>query len=194
MSRFRNLTPELFRDDKDLVQRARKWIRRELQVFSFLHGSDRGDSNTLVQSPSIDNAEFLLEYVIAILKTVDIKGSGGQAEEMLQEFLGRDNTRLCLHELRAWLRSPFEAIEDWDRSVQYGTEPSGQKESTPATRSVAEGSASRPDSIGRSSPPGQQSHRLQADRASHGDFYRPRYRDQRHERGRGKRPAGSATR
>ena len=145
-----------------------------------------------MHSPPIDNAEFLLEYMIAILKTVDIKGSGGQAEEMLQEFLGRDNTRLFLHELRAWLRSPFEAIEDWDRSVQYGTEPSGQKESTPATRSVAEGSASRPDSIGRSSPPGQQSHRLQVDRASQGDFYRPRYRDQRRKTGRMQRLAGQA--
>lgn len=66
-----------------------------------------------------NNAEFLLEYIIAILKTVDIKGSGGQAEDMLQEFLGRDNTRLFLHELKAWLRSPYTSLEDWDRNVQY---------------------------------------------------------------------------
>ena len=65
------------------------------------------------------NAEFLLEYIIAILKTVDIKGAGGQAEDMLQEFLGREKTRLFLHELRAWLRSPYKSIEDWDRHVQY---------------------------------------------------------------------------
>ena len=56
---------------------------------------------------------------MAILKTVDIKGSGGQAQDMLQEFLGADNTRLFLHELRAWLRSPFIALEAWDRNVQY---------------------------------------------------------------------------
>lgn len=66
-----------------------------------------------------NNAEFLLEYIIAILKSVDIKGSEGQAEDMLQEFLGRDNTRLFLHELRAWLRSPYTSLEDWDRNVQY---------------------------------------------------------------------------
>ena len=64
-----------------------------------------------------NNAEFLLEYIIAILKTVDIKGN--QAEDMLQEFLGRDNTRLFLHELKAWLRSPYMTLEDWDRHVQY---------------------------------------------------------------------------
>ena len=66
-----------------------------------------------------NNAEFLLEYIVAILKTVDVKGSGGQAEDMLQEFLGRDNTKLFLHELRAWLRSPYSSLEDWDRHVQY---------------------------------------------------------------------------
>ena len=56
---------------------------------------------------------------------MDIKGSGGQAEDMLQEFLGRDNTRLFLHELRAWLRSPYTSLEDWDRHVQYN-EPSNK--------------------------------------------------------------------
>ncbi|THC88457.1 hypothetical protein EYZ11_012098 [Aspergillus tanneri] len=66
-----------------------------------------------------NNAEFLLEYVIAILRTVDIKGSAGQAEDLLRDFLGRDNARLFLHELQAWLRSPFTSLEDWDRNVQY---------------------------------------------------------------------------
>jgi hypothetical protein len=83
-------------------------------VFEFLNpnnvsGSDRRASN----------AEFLLEYIVAIMKTVDIQGSGGEAEEMLREFLGRENTRLFLHELRAWLRSPYNSLEDWDRHVQY---------------------------------------------------------------------------
>jgi hypothetical protein len=114
VSRFRDLTPELFSRDAELVSRARKWIRRELQVFEFLNpdhasGSDR----------RANNAEFLLEYIVAILKTVDMQGAGGQAEDMLQEFLGRENTRLFLHELRAWLRSPYTSLEDWDRHVQY---------------------------------------------------------------------------
>ncbi|KFH48361.1 hypothetical protein ACRE_008800 [Hapsidospora chrysogenum ATCC 11550] len=68
------------------------------------------------------NAEFLLEFIIAILKTVDIKGSAGQAENMISEYLGRRNTQLFLHELRAWLRSPFTELEDWDRAVQYDGE------------------------------------------------------------------------
>ncbi len=94
-----------------------------MQVFEFLN-ADLADE----QQPQLDdevrarrakNAEFLLEYIIAILKSVDIKGSAGQAEEMLQEFLGRENARLFLHELGAWLRSPYVSLEDWDRAVQY---------------------------------------------------------------------------
>lgn len=118
LSRFKDLTQQMFLRDEELLSRARKWIRRELQVFEFL--SPDGAQEEGIRRRA-NNAEFLLEYIIAILKTVDVKGSGGQAEEMLQEFLGRDNTRLFLHELRAWLRSPYTSLEDWDRHVQYPT-------------------------------------------------------------------------
>ncbi|MCJ1436971.1 hypothetical protein MMC27_006354 [Xylographa pallens] len=116
VSRFQDLTPQRFVRDNELISRARKWIRRELHVFEFL-GPNTGHDNRAVGKAG--NVEFLLEYIVAILKTVDIKGSGGQAQDMLQEFLGTDNTRLFLHELRAWLRSPYIALEAWDRNVQY---------------------------------------------------------------------------
>jgi hypothetical protein len=122
LSRFRDLTPELFSTDDELVSRARKWIRRELQAFEFLAPDNSSSSDRRA-----NNAEFLLEYIVAILKSVDTQGSGGQAEEMLQEFLGRENTRLFLHEMRAWLRSPYVSLEDWDRHVQY-TELTYEKE------------------------------------------------------------------
>ncbi|KAL1958502.1 hypothetical protein VTO42DRAFT_4366 [Malbranchea cinnamomea] len=123
LSQYREITPQLFNQDETLVSRARKWIRRELQVFEFLNPDNPTDGD-----PDLDrgatrrranNAEFLLEYIIAILRTVDIKGSGGQAEELLREFIGRRNARLFLHELQAWLRSPYNSLEDWDRAVQY---------------------------------------------------------------------------
>jgi hypothetical protein len=127
LSRYRELTPALFREDEQLVSRARMWIRRELQVFSFLRpdAADTTDGDRDAASRRRhQNAEFLLEYVVAILKSVDLAGSAGEAENMLSEFLGRDNTRLFLHELRAWLRSPFTKLEDWDRAVQYEAESS----------------------------------------------------------------------
>ena len=116
LSRFRNLSPQLFCRDEELLRRARQWIRRELQVFNFL-SIDGQEEQGIVRRTN--NTEFLLEYIIAILKTVDVKGNGGQAEDMLQEFLGRENTQLFLHELKAWLRSPYVSLEDWDRHVQY---------------------------------------------------------------------------
>ncbi|RDW78242.1 hypothetical protein BP5796_06094 [Coleophoma crateriformis] len=141
MSRFRDLTPQLFSSDAELVTRARKWIRRELQVFQFLNPDGDRDTN----DRRANNAEFLLEYIVAILKTVDIQGSSGQAEEMLQEFLGRENTRLFLHELRAWLRSPYMSLADWDRNVQYN-ESSQRKESVGASTQQAARPAHQPRS------------------------------------------------
>ena len=116
LSRFRDLTPLLFVEDQEIVSRTKKWIRRELQVFQFLNPDGTGEDGATRRA---NNAEFLLEYILAILRTVDLKAS--QAEDMLQEFLGRDNTRLFLHELKAWLRSPYTNLEDYDRHVQYGT-------------------------------------------------------------------------
>ncbi|KAI2603048.1 uncharacterized protein GGS25DRAFT_509741 [Hypoxylon fragiforme] len=119
ISGFRDLTPQLFQTDPEMVSRARSWLRRELQVFEFLHTPPTAQSNDdAMTRRRATNAEFLLEYIIAILKAVDIQGSQGQAEEMLKDFLGRANTKLLLHELANFLRSPW-SIEDWDRKVQY---------------------------------------------------------------------------
>lgn len=135
LSQYRELTPELFNRNEQLVSRARKWIRRELRVFSFLNpdpeeDEERGRPSRVarpgqqrLESRRGNNAEFLLEYIIAILRTVDVKGSAGQAEELLRDFLGRDNARLFLHELQSWLRSPYTSLEDWDRNVQYEDTP-----------------------------------------------------------------------
>lgn len=115
VSRYRNITPQVFAGDAELQSRARKWIRRELLVFDYLNPTAASSGGRRQAS----NAEFLLEYIVAILKTVDVKGAGGQAEDMLAEFLGRADARLFLHELSAWLRSPFVSLHDWDRNVQY---------------------------------------------------------------------------
>ncbi|OBT49190.1 hypothetical protein VE00_00087 [Pseudogymnoascus sp. WSF 3629] len=124
ISRFRDFTPQSLSASPELQSRARTWIRRELRVFAFLQPTDNtaeGEGATVGEKRRGrgDNAEFLLEYIIAVLKTVDVQGASGQAEELLREFLGREHARLFLHEVRAWLRSPFGRVEDWDRNVQY---------------------------------------------------------------------------
>ncbi|OQD81959.1 hypothetical protein PENANT_c024G09672 [Penicillium antarcticum] len=111
LSQYREMTPELFNRDEELASRARKWIRRELKVFSFLNPETEEEERApqqvsrpghqRLESRRANNAEFLLEYVIAILRTVDLKGSAGQAEELLRDFIGRENARLFIHELQA---------------------------------------------------------------------------------------------
>lgn len=139
ISQYRDFTSTTLSQDEALISRARKWIRRELQVFDFLGpensrptASGTSTGNDRQRQRKSGNAEFLLEYIIAVVKTVDLKGSGGQAEELLQEFLGRDNARIFIHELEAWLRSPYERLEDWDRHVQYKDNNKHQPISTDA--------------------------------------------------------------
>ncbi|KAF4455847.1 hypothetical protein F53441_1928 [Fusarium austroafricanum] len=172
LSRYRELTPAAFCVDNELVSRARMWIRRELQVFSFLNPDadeaeprpEGSSSRNMVERRRANNAEFLLEYIIAVLKSVDIMGSAGQAEEMIGDFLGRDNTRLFLHELRAWLRSPYTNLADWDRAVQYDVSATERPRA----------------SVGWSGNTGQTQDPTQTKRASdrdiprrQGDYYRP---------------------
>lgn len=133
ISCFRDFTPQTFSSDRELQSRARKWIRRELRVFEYLYPTPAtGSSAALAASDRrANNAEFLLEYIIALLKTVDIQGPAGQATEMLQEFIGREHAMLFLHELRAWLRSPYTNLEDWDRNVQYAQDVKRTTEAAP---------------------------------------------------------------
>lgn len=108
ISQYRNFTPSTFAASPTLQTRARIFLRRELRVFPFL---DR--------RPAGANREFLVEYVVAVLKSHDPKGADGRAGELVGGFVGREDAGLLLHELDAWLRSPYEKLEVWDEKVQY---------------------------------------------------------------------------
>ncbi|OIW26531.1 hypothetical protein CONLIGDRAFT_646694 [Coniochaeta ligniaria NRRL 30616] len=186
LSRYRSgPTPSDFASDAHLVSRARTFIRRELQVFSFL--SDPAPSSTTSSSSAPDtssssssarranNAEFLLEYTVAILKTVDMQGAAGQAEGMLADFLGRDSARLFLHELRAWLRSPCLSLAAWDREVQYPDPEAGvgRKRGGGEEGEGAEEGRERGRGRGRGSGRGR---REGGEERGRGDYWRPGYR------------------
>lgn len=110
ISQYRDFTHETFASSPDLQSRARTFLRRELRVFTFLDNA---------AAPRGGNRDFLIEYIVAILRTNELKGANGHAEDLLADFVGRGNARLLLHELEAWLRSPYTALENWDRNVQY---------------------------------------------------------------------------
>jgi hypothetical protein len=120
LSGYQDVSPHTFVGSPELQSKAKAWIRRELRVFAFLQTDPENTPSNGATTSS--NAEFLLSYIIAILKKVDIKASNGHAEELLQEFIGRENARLFLHELHAWLRSPYLKLGEWDRNVQYEEE------------------------------------------------------------------------
>ncbi|KAL5354317.1 hypothetical protein ACLOAV_000405 [Pseudogymnoascus australis] len=75
ISRFRDFTPQSLSASPELQSRARTWIRRELRVFAFLQPTDDEGG---ARRRGADNAEFLLEYIMAVLKTVDVQGAGGR--------------------------------------------------------------------------------------------------------------------
>ncbi|KEQ91256.1 hypothetical protein AUEXF2481DRAFT_33208 [Aureobasidium subglaciale EXF-2481] len=105
-SQYRNFTPATFTTSAALQSRARLFMRREFQAFDFL-----AENNARLG--------FLIEYIVAVLKTTEIKDASGSASTLAAEFLGTNAASLFLHELEAWLRSPYERLEDWDRHVQY---------------------------------------------------------------------------
>lgn len=120
ISGFLSFTPRDFASSAALQRKARIWIRRELQVFQFLDSSSsQASAPDRPVARGFVNAEFLLEYMIALLRNVDIRGADGKAEALLTEMLGRSHARLFLHELDSWMRSPFTRIKDWDMLVQY---------------------------------------------------------------------------
>lgn len=119
VSQFQNFTPTTFASSAELQSRARTFMRRELLVFSYLQNSS-ASTNTLASN---SNTEFLIEYIIAILRKIDLKDSSGGAQDLVAEFLGQRDAGLFLHELEAWLRSPYTRLEDWDRHVQYTLPP-----------------------------------------------------------------------
>jgi Ring finger domain len=121
-----SITPDLFSHSNQHLSRAKAFTRRELKVFEFLDPSpptlaSRNNNDAEAQRPlrRATNREFLLEYIVAILQAIPLKGSEGQAEKFFADYLGTGHARLFLHELESWLRSPFERLEQWDAAVQY---------------------------------------------------------------------------
>ncbi|GAB7343596.1 hypothetical protein MBLNU457_1597t1 [Dothideomycetes sp. NU457] len=102
-SEYAHFTASTLSSSPALQNRARIFLRRELQVFSFLSTRQR--------------LEFVLEYIVAMLKSMEIKGADGAMVRLVGEMVGKEDAGLLCHELEAWLRSPFGRLEDWDAGV-----------------------------------------------------------------------------
>jgi len=65
------------------------------------------------------NREWLVDYILAIVKTINLRSAEGAAEDLIAEFLGKEFASVFVHELHAYLRSPFMRIRDYDGWAQY---------------------------------------------------------------------------
>lgn len=108
INQYTNFTQIDFLTSDELQNKARMFLRRELKVFNFLDNNPRASSR-----------DFLIVYIVFVLKSHELRGADGRAEDLVSEFLGRDNAKLLLHEMESWLRSPYINLVDWDTEVQY---------------------------------------------------------------------------
>ncbi|KAM3422163.1 hypothetical protein BST61_g2533 [Cercospora zeina] len=108
ISQYKDFTQQDFLTSDELQTKAKQFLRRELKVFDFLDHNPRASSR-----------DFLNVYIVFVLKSHELRGADGRAEDLVAEFLGRDNASLLLHEMESWLRSPYQSLEDWDTEVQY---------------------------------------------------------------------------
>lgn len=108
ISQYKDFTQQDFLASDELQTKAKQFLRRELKVFDFLDNNPRASSR-----------DFLIVYIVFVLKSHELRGADGRAEDLVAEFLGRENASLLLHEMESWLRSPYLSLEDWDGEVQY---------------------------------------------------------------------------
>ncbi|KAK0673717.1 hypothetical protein QBC41DRAFT_311409 [Cercophora samala] len=141
--------PAVLSSTPHLLSKARLFLRRELQVFF------PPTMPAPSPSPTHQNREFLLEYIIALLKTVDLQSESGgaHAQHLLKDYMvypdtGEDRTALFLHELKNWMRWRGEppgnlSLESWDRGVQYPSLEEGRKRRREEEEQEEEGSEER---------------------------------------------------
>ncbi|PPJ57814.1 hypothetical protein CBER1_00178 [Cercospora berteroae] len=108
ISQYKDFTQQDFLASDELQTKAKQFLRRELKVFDFLDNNPRASSR-----------DFLIVYIVFVLKSHELRGADGRAEDLVAEFLGKENASLLLHEMESWLRSPYLSLEDWDGEVQY---------------------------------------------------------------------------
>ena len=136
-----SMLPADFCNNYALFNRARAFVTRELRIFSFLFDPDCDEESATMAAPSdqldigrrtapgrfhrrrTTNARFLTEYILLILKSMPFQDD--HAKDLLAEYLGRDEANMFFHELKSWLLSPFDKLDDWDRVAQYP--PPGHK-------------------------------------------------------------------
>ncbi|KAM3456412.1 hypothetical protein MY3296_001691 [Beauveria thailandica] len=97
-----------FLREPHVTTRARAFLLRELRVvFDYV--------------PAV-RAAFLADHVASMFRSardVEELAAASELHILLAADLGGSAARLLMHELKAWLRSPYASLEEWDAAVRY---------------------------------------------------------------------------
>ncbi|KND04440.1 uncharacterized protein SPPG_00169 [Spizellomyces punctatus DAOM BR117] len=97
-SKFKEITPELFKRNPDLIKKLVPWIRRDLKVLL-----------------RIDDVEMIIDVIIAILQREGLESQA--AKSALEEYLS-SHTEHFVHELVCFSKSPW-MMEVYDTMAEY---------------------------------------------------------------------------
>ncbi|TPX65740.1 hypothetical protein SpCBS45565_g04953 [Spizellomyces sp. 'palustris'] len=97
-SKFKEITPELFKRNPNLVKKLVPWIRRDLKVLL-----------------RIDDVEMIIDVIIAILQRAKLESEA--AKSALEEYVS-SHTEHFVHELVCFAKSPW-MTEVYDTMAEY---------------------------------------------------------------------------
>ncbi|KAJ8061500.1 hypothetical protein OCU04_009315 [Sclerotinia nivalis] len=124
----RKVTPQDIANSSDMEARVRLFAEHEIQVFYLKCVCPGCQVSPLpAHIVSVNRLEefrsFVLDRVVDLLKRYDLRDKAVEIEQATEEYLN-EHARLFLHELRAWIESPFETLDQWHRNAKYPDESS----------------------------------------------------------------------
>ncbi|QSZ28803.1 hypothetical protein DSL72_003308 [Monilinia vaccinii-corymbosi] len=110
------LTPQIFAESFEAQSKARLFARRELEA---ILGIDVNNKGTFKPSIVAEILNPILDTITDMLKHMDFEKDRVVMIQFLDDYVGGGHTIVFLNELIAWMESPYDTLEQWDRNAEY---------------------------------------------------------------------------
>ncbi|KAB8293467.1 hypothetical protein EYC80_007777 [Monilinia laxa] len=110
------VTPYYFATSFEAQNKALQFAERDLKAIALINPNNRGLYTAL------NIARFskpILDLILKMFKEMDLREEFDQMVRILYDYLGRYCTYSFLEELRVWMESPYDELEQWDRNAKY---------------------------------------------------------------------------
>ncbi|CAD6451477.1 9cd76d5d-f288-4319-8f53-349f9485f88d [Sclerotinia trifoliorum] len=121
----RRVTPQDIANSSDMEARVRLFAEHEIQIFSAKcvcpacqEPTSSSSIHMIVPSEVEVIRNFVVNKIVDLLKRYDLQDKAVEIEQEAEQYLN-EHARLFLHELRAWIESPFDTLEQWHRNARY---------------------------------------------------------------------------